>query len=153
MGQCCLSLQQRQPWGRERPGVSRKDWSGPRETWGRWWDIAVPEFALVSPHWQAAYRAEAEPEREEEGEVQMTQSIIAAVRLCMIRREIGHHWPELVAPERFLQRQRSPFWLEGTPAGKGISPKKQEAPGLYRTVYPVNINSFTFWSRKVLFIV
>lgn len=68
-------------------------------------------------------------------------------------REMGQHWPSLVAPGRILQQHRSPFWPEGTPAGKGISPELQEAPGLYRTVYPTNINvySFTFDEKKFIF--
>lgn len=142
-GQCCLLLQQRQPWARERLGVSRQDWSGPRETWGRWWDTAVPEFPPVFPHWQAAYRAEAEPARREEEEVQRTKPEVQWDGY-LSEREMGHRWPSLEAPERSLQRHRSPFWLEGTPAGKGISPKLQEALGLYRTVYPKNRNIYSF---------
>lgn len=89
MGQCCLLLQQRQPWARERPGVSRQDWSGPREMWGRWWDTAVPEFPPVSPHWQAAYRPEAEPERQEEEEVWRTKPVRGAMTLIWTQGKWG----------------------------------------------------------------
>lgn len=151
-GQCCLLRQQRQPWARERLGVSRQDWSGPRETWGRWWDTAVPEFPPVSPRWQAACRAEAEPARRGEEEIQRTKPE-AQWEGYPSERETGHHRPSSEAPERSPQRHRSPFWLEGTPAGKGISPKLQEALGLYRTVYPTNINiySFTLNEKKLIF--
>lgn len=59
--QCCLSLQQRPPWGLERPDASMTHWSGPIVTWGQWSGTAAPESLPASQHWLAACRAGGEP--------------------------------------------------------------------------------------------